>query len=242
MSNKIADIAFLLKAVTYVAPLYLYDVSGYKNELLYGRTGVEYNFDDDFIDTLVKHYNNDLSKEDIFYYIYAILYSNIFTETYESMLKVKTPNIPFVSNYTAFKALANKGRELAEIHLLTDKAVKFLEDIYGNEIYYFGDIGMPTLVEKISYDGRDIVVINTSNGRYEQFVGIKPEIWNFVIGAAQVLKNYLNSRKNQSLDKEDKKHFVNMARAIRHTFVLQDQIDELYVKYNVDKNAISFKK
>ena len=56
----------------------------------------------------------ELSKEDIFYYVYGILHSPIYREKYAANLAKELPRIPLARDFEAF-SLA--GRQLAELHL-----------------------------------------------------------------------------------------------------------------------------
>ncbi|SDN62718.1 type ISP restriction/modification enzyme [Bacillus sp. OK048] len=59
-------------------------------------------------------YGEDVEKEDIFYYVYGILYSEEYKSKYQANLKKELPRIPFVKDFWAF---SNAGRSLAELHL-----------------------------------------------------------------------------------------------------------------------------
>ena len=62
-------------------------------------------------------YGNKVQREDIFYYVYGILHSKSYRETFEADLKKILPRIPLVSDYQKFWAFSKAGRELAELHL-----------------------------------------------------------------------------------------------------------------------------
>ena len=62
-------------------------------------------------------YGNKVQREDIFYYVYGILHSKSYRETFEADLKKMLPRIPLVSDYQKFWAFSKAGRELAELHL-----------------------------------------------------------------------------------------------------------------------------
>lgn len=62
-----------------------------------------------------RHYQEEaISKEDIFFYIYALLHHPQFRERYEADLKKMLPRIPKVQDFWSY---ANIGRELAELHV-----------------------------------------------------------------------------------------------------------------------------
>jgi predicted helicase len=44
-------------------------------------------------------YKTKISPEDIFYYVYGILYSNVYRKKYAEFLKIDFPRVPFTSDY-----------------------------------------------------------------------------------------------------------------------------------------------
>ncbi len=65
-----------------------------------------------------KQYNNkDISKEDIFYYVYGFLHSLEYCETFTNDLKKMLPRLPLVNDVKDFWAFSNAGRKLAKLHL-----------------------------------------------------------------------------------------------------------------------------
>jgi predicted helicase len=55
-----------------------------------------------------------ISKEDIFYYVYGLLHSPVYKETYKADLMKMLPRIPKVKDFQGF---SQAGRDLAELHL-----------------------------------------------------------------------------------------------------------------------------
>ena len=72
------------------------------------------NISDSILAVYRKTYDTDISKEDIFYYIYGILHSPEYKERFASDLKKMLPRIPFAQDFWAF---SKAGRELAQWHL-----------------------------------------------------------------------------------------------------------------------------
>ena len=61
------------------------------------------------------HYDdNNISKEDIFWYVYGVLHSSHYKSRFATNLKLMNPRIPFASNFRAFY---HAGRELGQWHL-----------------------------------------------------------------------------------------------------------------------------
>lgn len=67
-------------------------------------------------------YGNDVTKEDIFYYIYGYLHSPDYRSAFVDDLKLSLPRIGFVDNPDDFKRFTEAGRRLAEIHLNYESA------------------------------------------------------------------------------------------------------------------------
>ncbi len=62
-------------------------------------------------------YGAEVSKDDIFYFVYGLLHSPDYRETYAADLKKMLPRIPKLAEASDFHAFAKAGRELAELHL-----------------------------------------------------------------------------------------------------------------------------
>lgn len=71
----------------------------------------------DYIHNLArKKYAQDVSKEDIFYYVYGYLHSPEYREIFSNDLRYSLPNIDLVENYDEFKIFSIAGRDLAKLH------------------------------------------------------------------------------------------------------------------------------
>jgi predicted helicase len=73
--------------------------------------------------TLSKAYKGKITSEDVFYYIYAVLYANVYRSKYAEFLKIDFPRIPFTQDHKCFKKMAKYGHRLVELHLLKSSAV-----------------------------------------------------------------------------------------------------------------------
>ena len=70
------------------------------------------------LNTACKQYKtSDISKEDIFYYVYGFLHSEDYRSAFDADLKKMLARIPFVESYEDFRAFEKAGRELAHYHL-----------------------------------------------------------------------------------------------------------------------------
>lgn len=58
-----------------------------------------------------------ITEDDLFYYIYGILYSEDYRTRYANNLMKELPRIPRVATYEQFMAFSKAGRELARLHV-----------------------------------------------------------------------------------------------------------------------------
>lgn len=129
ISNTITDLN-CLDAGTQCFPLYYYEEKEQVQGSLFDaaseskyirRDGVS-----DFIwERAKKQYGKSISKEDIFYYVYGILHSPDYRETFANDLKKMLPRIPLVDKPKDFKAFSDSGRKLAELHINYETVVPY---------------------------------------------------------------------------------------------------------------------
>lgn len=161
----------------------------------------------------------DLPPEEVFYYIYSILYANTYRQKYQEFLKIDFPRIPFTKDYELFKKLAELGQQLVDLHLLKSP------ELNNPVAKFYGQNG--SYVEKREYEEKEQrVYIN----ELQYFSGIAPEVWNYQIGGYQVLDKWLKDRKGRTLSAEDVKHYCQVVTALSKTIEVQKEIDKLYLR------------
>ena len=121
ISNKIVDLGF--NGACQCFPLYFYEENKEvqqglfdteSNEEYIRRDGVS----DYILEKATKQYNaTNITKEDIFYYVYGFLHSPEYREMFANDLKKMLPRLPLVEDVKDFWAFSKAGRELAELHL-----------------------------------------------------------------------------------------------------------------------------
>src|ERR1035437_6977429 len=162
----------------------------FEPEAEYANKGKKPNIAPYLFESLEKAYRKKSTPEQILYYVYAILYSNIYREKYAEFLKIDFPRIPFTSNYEVFTEAAKLGEKLTELHLLKHKSLN------NPTVKYFGK-GNSDAIEKPVYNADEKrVYINA--GRY--FENVPAEVWNYHIGGYQVMEKYLKDRKGRQMD------------------------------------------
>ncbi|TGL17716.1 DNA methyltransferase [Leptospira yanagawae] len=151
---------------------------------------------------------------DILDYVYAVLNSLKYRETYNEFLKTDFPRIPYPSDKKVFWELVNLGKELRETHLLESPML-------GKLITTYPKAGS-NRIEKISYSDK-IVYINS-----EQFFSGVPEfVWNFYVGGYQPAQKWLKDRKGRELTFEDISHYQRIIVALCETDRIMHEIDKI---------------
>jgi predicted helicase len=212
----------------FVFPLYINKISNIKNLFSDSEDkGPRPNIDHKIYNLICQLFKNQkVFPGEIFYYIYAVLYSNIYREKYVEFLRLDFPRIPFTSEYELFIELGKLGQELAEIHLMKSPQL--------HKTFSRFDVKGDKLVKKVKYVETDKrIYINEK----QYFSNIDKDIWEYQIGGYQVMEKWLKDRKKRALSLEDIEHYVKIARALQLTLQYQEKIDDLYP--GVEESLIS---
>jgi predicted helicase len=157
--------------------------------------------------------------EEIFYYIYAVLYSPTYRKRYEEFLKIDFPRVPLSHDYEKFKNLSELGKELVELHLLKHPSLSETE------------IGFPVsgsnMVERVKYDEENRRVYFNKE---QYFEGVSKVVREYQIGGYQVMAKYLKDRKGRELTWEEIEHYRKVAKAIERTIEVQGKIKDVLEK------------
>ena len=150
-------------------PFYIYNEDG---------TNRRENITDWALTQFRKHYRDEeISKWDIFHYIYALLHHPTYREHYQANLKRDLPHIPFAA---AFWEFVEAGKRLAEIHVHYEDQPKYKLDLIETE-------GMPLewRVEQMRFS-KDKTQI-----KYNDFLtlgGIPAEVFQYRLGNRSALE------------------------------------------------------
>lgn len=230
-SEIIESHSLSLKEINYLFPLYLYNDN--KQEDLFGNghkgQNINWNALPEWMSTIQPFTspatNNFIQVvEAIFYYIYAVLYSNIYREKYQEFLKSDFPRIPFTSDYQTFQKLAVLGEQLVELHLMKAK-------LLDNPVSKYEGKGDDRVEKRDYHEDSKRLYINES----QFFDNVAPEVWNYFIGGYQVLDKWLKDRNGRTLSLDNQLHFRKVITSLSQTIEIQERIDKLYL--DVEKNA-----
>jgi predicted helicase len=118
--NCIPDLN-ILDASTQCFPLYYYEHSDEKQQTIFSEVIDGYVRHDAITDYIfVKcraKYGQQVTKNQIFYYVYGLLHSKDYRETFAADLKKSLPRIPLVESPLDFTSFYKAGEALADLHL-----------------------------------------------------------------------------------------------------------------------------
>jgi len=170
-------------------PLYYYEERSEESPTLF-NAAAETEGDSDYIrrdgisdfilDRANKQYGKNVSKEDIFYYVYGFLHCSDYREKFANDLKKMLPRLPLVENVKDFWAFSKAGRKLADLH------INYEEVPACPGVKVTGDDGKSYIVEKMRFPKKDqkdtifynskIIVSNIPEKAYEYVVNGKSAI------------------------------------------------------------------
>jgi predicted helicase len=182
------------------------------------------NISPELMGQLTQHFKKAPPPEQIFFYIYAVLYSNTYRTKYAEFLKIDFPRIPFTKDYNLFIKMGDYGKRLVDLHLLKSPEL-------DSPIAKFQGKGN-NKVEKLRYEGTSLFI-----NENQYFEGLEPEVFEYQIGGYQVCDKWLKDRKDRKLSLEDIKHYCNIVTAIQKTIEIQKAMDDIYQK--VENNVMS---
>ncbi|MFZ1291398.1 MAG: type ISP restriction/modification enzyme [Melioribacteraceae bacterium] len=143
-----------------------------------------------------------ITKEDIFNYVYAVLHNPVYRKKYELNLKREFPRIPF---YKDFWQWSNWGKTLMELHINYENAKPFNLKVVNNSV-----IAIPTSREKQSEENLKIhkpkikvrLKADKENGTIEideitTIKNIPKEAWEFKLGYRSAIEWILDQYKEK---------------------------------------------
>ncbi|MCG8729622.1 type ISP restriction/modification enzyme, partial [Tenacibaculum finnmarkense] len=160
---------------------------------------------------------------DVLDYIYAVLHSPNYRETYKEFLKIDFPRVPFPKDEKTFWDLVKLGREIRQIHLLESPIV---EDAITQ---YLGD-GDNIITRKLTKTDIGYESVTDTHGKVwindiNYFNNVPLVAWEFYIGGYQPAQKWLKDRKGRELDYEDIFHYNKIIVALTQTDKIMKEID-----------------
>jgi predicted helicase len=215
-------------------PLYLYPTAS-RGDLFahHEPTERQPNLNPKLVAALGEAYGRDLSAvpdtaqagptpEEIFHYVYAVLYAPSYRQQYAEFLRLDFPRIPFTTDPKVFQALAGLGERLVALHLLKspdlDPPVARFEGEGDGRVAKSKGQGF-------RYDAEaQRVYINQS----QYFAPVPAEVWEYQIGGYQVCEKWLKDRKERRIELDDIRTYCRIVTALQRTIAIQSDIDAIY--------------
>lgn len=199
--SKIPDLHFYGDTIT--LPLWTYDKNGLKQE----------NITDWALEQFKQHYDLEITKLDIFCYVYAVLHDPRYREKFERNLKNDFPHIPF---HEDFKKWASIGRQLIDLHINFEKTERY--PLKRVEIPNKGVYKCRLKADKTDH----LIEIDNET----TLKGVPPQAWKYQLGNRSALEWVLDQYKEKTPKDPTIKEKFNTYRFIDH----KEQVIELLEK------------
>jgi len=167
---------------------------------------------------------------DLLDYVYAVLHSPTYRETYKEFLKIDFPRVPYPSDPDTFWQLVALGGELRQIHLLESPQVLQFSTTYPVD----GDNRLTRRLTKNS-PGFELTDAARSIGRVwindTQYFDKLPQLaWDFYIGGYQPARKWLKDRRGRILSFADLRHYQKIIVALTATDRIMQEIDAIDIE------------
>lgn len=233
-TDAITDhVAVSLKTIDYHFPLFLYPTSNREDLFAHHEPSERKpNLNPDIVSALSAAYGRTPTPEEIFHYVYAVLYAPAYRTKYAEFLKTDFPHIPFTADATLFRKLAALGEKLVALHLLNSP------DLNPPACHFEGEGDGRVGKDRkggLRYDAdRQCVYINAT----QHFAPVQEAVWTYQVGGYQVCEKWLKDRKERHLELDDVRTYCRIVTALGRTIGLQSEIDKLYPAVEKDTLAV----
>lgn len=158
--------------------------------------------------------NSLFDPVDMLDYIYAILHSHKYRETYKEFLKIEFPRIPYPKDRDYFWKMVDLGKQIRKTHLFEFPVVSKAITKYP--------VAGSNLVEKPQYKNGKVWI-----NKDQYFEGVPEVAWTFYVGGYQPAQKWLKDRKGRELSVEDIMHYQKIIVALTETDRLMKEVDKV---------------
>jgi predicted helicase len=147
-----------------IFPLYYYEENNAIQKGLFDGANNEKDFirrdaiSDFILERAKKQYGKNVGKEDLFYYVYGLLQSPNYRETFANDLKKMLPRLPLVEGVRDFWKFSKAGRALAELHLNYETVAPYPEAKVAGADSAFYEVTKMRFPKK---DRKDTIIYNS---------------------------------------------------------------------------------
>jgi len=150
------------------------------------------NISDTALSDLQKQYGSDINitKDDIFYYIYGLLHASEFCEKFAYDLSRELPRITFADDFCAF---VEAGRRLADLHLGYETCPQFpLQEIfYGQSTHKPNHYLIGSKAMRLDKNDSSVLIIND----HLRLEGIPPKAHEYRVNGRTPLEWFIDRYK-----------------------------------------------
>lgn len=191
--SKIVSDLNLLDASSQNFPLYYYEERTKQTPGLFDQAGeseyIQRDGVSDFIlERAQEQYGKSVTKEDIFYYVYGILHSPDYRETFKNDLKKMLPRLPLVDEPRDFWKFSKAGRALADLHINYESVAPYpIVEVVGQEALINMDAYNFYSVNKMRFPKKDQKDTIIYNGRIK-IKNIPPKAYEYVVNGKSAIE------------------------------------------------------
>jgi predicted helicase len=154
------------------------------------------------------------SEVKVFDYIYGVLHSPAYRETFAEFLKIDFPRIPYPPSQEVFRHVSEKGEQLRRLHLMEPAAI-------GDAPYpYVGDADDVVASGYPKWESGKVYV-----NKDQYFDGVPKLAWEFYIGGYQPAQKWLKDRRGRSLSFDDITHYQRIVKILVETDRIMKKIE-----------------
>lgn len=217
VTDAVTDLHILetANACANIFPLYAFsrDIDGTDKLML--------NLNDDLLSQFETSIGESIDTQELFDYIYAVLYCPTYRSTFSEFLKIGFPRIPYPRDINSFHLLAQKGASLRHLHLLDGKDDGQSDVTFGGET----SDNEYMRVMQVRYADEKVYI---NSGQY--FNHIPQSVWDFYVGGYQPARKWLQDRKDAGvvLTFGDIEYYPRIIHSLTETKRLMQEIDDIY--------------
>ena len=184
---------------------------------------------------LCGHDEKAFAPIDLLDYIYAVLHSPSYRETYKEFLKIDFPRVPYPKNAENFWQLVGLGGQLRQTHLLEPASASSSTPQLAAQFAVTYPVAGDNIVTKLTFTLTEAHEANPNKlgklfiNNTQYFDHVPQMAYAFYIGGYQPAQKWLKDRKGRALNYEDIKHYQHIIHALAETDRLMTEIDQLAV-------------
>jgi len=164
-------------------------------DLAEGNAQPRYTIKDGITDAGLAHFqaaypDENITKEDLFYYIYGLLHSEDYQARYADNLTKELPRIPCVAQAADFWAFSQAGRELAELHIHYETVDPYPVNFAGGTLFMDNFTDQDYRVERMKFakNGKETDKTTVIYNHKITMTGIPLQAYDYIVNGKPALE------------------------------------------------------